>query len=530
MELAHLFELVVATFLVIIVLHWVAHRVGLPAPVALIVGGALLAFLPNLPTITVDPALVIVVFLPPLLFDSAWGVATGQMKRHLVGIGSLAVGAVVFTTVVVAVATHLLFPDLPIAACAALGAIVSPPDAVSARAVLQRVRLPRRIKVLLEGESLLNDASGLVLFRFALAAVASGSFSAPSAVAEFAVLAVGGGLVGAAVGMTWVKLVRRLDDEYLIIATTTLLSWCSYILAEAVHVSGVIATVTTGMIASWHAHTALTASTRMRGLSFWTVTVFLMEAAVFMLIGLSLRGVVERAGGFGVVLQTMGLPSLVVLLVLFVSRFVWMFGSDGVIAAAHAAGLRRHTPLGARASTVLSWAGVRGVVTLALALSVPEAFPGRDFILVAAFVVILGTVLVQATTFERVIGWAKLAETPGEAARMSMSQVESAIAQVQVVVVRAAAYDVDGKLIHPQLLEQYERRARGSASYAEHPEELTPVLHAHFDVVLASIAAGRGELVRLHRAGEIDDETLHELERDLDLAELSAVSAKNTPT
>ncbi len=528
MHLAHMFELVVATFLVIIVLHHVAHRVGLPAPVALIAGGASLAFLPNLPAVDVDPDLVIVMFLPPLLFDSAWGVATGHMKAHKIGIASLAVGAVIFTTVVIAMVTHALFPALPIAACAALGAIVSPPDAVSARAVLQRVKLPRRIRVLLEGESLLNDASGLVLFRFAVAAGVTGTFSAPSAVGEFFVLAIGGAIVGGVIAMIWVKLVRRLEDEFLIISATVLLSWSSYILAEFVHVSGVIATVTTGMIASWHAHTALTASSRMRGLSFWTVTVFLMEAAVFMLIGFSLRGVVERGGGFGVVIETMGVPSLVVLLVLMASRFVWMFASDAIIRIANVGGLRRYTPLGARANVVLSWAGVRGVVTLALALSLPEDFAGRDFILVTAFVVILGTVLVQATTFERVIAWAGLKESTHGAAPLTMSQAEAAMAKAQVVVVRAAAYDAEGELIHPILLSQYEKRATAIDSYAEKPEDFTGMLHAHFDVVLAAIAAGRVELVRLHRAGEIEDAVLHELERDLDLAELAAVSAKVT--
>lgn len=530
MELAHLFELVIATFLAIIVLHYIGHRIGLPAPVALIVGGASLAFIPNVPAITVDPGLVIIMFLPPLLFDSAWSVAMGQMKRHLIGIGSLAVGAVVFTTVVVAVVTHLLIPSLPIGACAALGAIVSPPDAVSARAVLQKVRLPRRVKVLLEGESLLNDASGLVLFRFAVAAVVSGSFSAPSALGQFFVLGVGGALVGGVLGMMWVKLVRRLDDEYLIITVTTLLSWTSYMLAEKLHVSGVIATVTVGMVTSWHAHTALSASTRMRGTAYWTVAVFLMEGAVFMLIGLSLRGVVERAGGFRVLLETMAVPSLLILLALMVSRFVWMFASDLVIRIAHGLGLRRYTPLGARASTVLSWAGVRGVVTLALALSIPEDFPGRDFILVTSFVVILGTVLVQATSFERVIAWARLTEAPSDRAPLNMSQAESAMAQAQVIVVRTAAHDAEGNVIHPQLLREYERRAAAIVGYAERPDHYQPMLHAHFDVVLSAVAAGRNELVRLHRAGEIDDEVLHELERDLDLAELSATSAKATPT
>lgn len=527
MDFVHLFELGIAMFLAIIVLHHLAHRVGLPPPAALIGGGALLAFLPGVPTITIDPDVVIVLFLPPLLMDSAWVIALGQLRRHQVGIASLAIGAVLFTTVVVAVVAHLLFPSWPWAACAALGAIVAPPDAVCARAVLQRVKLPRRLKILLEGESLLNDATGLVLFRFAVAAGVTGSFSAVDAVARFVLLAGGGAFVGAVVGMVWVKLVRRLDDEYLIIAATSLLSWIAYLLAEGAQVSGVIATVTTGLIASWHAHTALTASTRMRGSSFWTVLIFLIEAALFMLIGLSLRGVIERAGGFGAVIVTMGVPSLVVLVALVLARFAWMFGSDAAIRACARLGLTQHTPLGARSSSVLGWAGVRGVVTLALALSVPEGFPGRDVILVTSFVVILGTVLVQATTLERVIGWAKLVDPPADRPRMTMSQAESAMAQAQRVTVERSAYDGDGALIHPKLLERYTRKATMIVDYAERPEHYSPMLHAHFDVVLAAVATGREELIRLHRAGEIDDETLHELERDLDLEELSALSAKS---
>ncbi len=339
----------------------------------------------------------------------------------------------VFTTVAVALTLHWLFPELPLAACAALGAIVSPPDAVSARAVLQRVRLPRRVKILLEGESLLNDASGLVLFRFAVAAVVSSSFSAASAIGEFCLLALGGAVVGAIIGTLWVKLVRRLDDEYLIIASLAVLSWVTYIAAERLHVSGVIATVTTGIVARWHAHTALSASTRMRGYGYWTVAVF------------------------------------------------------------------------------LSWAGVRGVVTLALALSVPEGFPGRDVILVTAFVVILGTVLLQATTFERVINWAKLTEDPKAAARLNLGQAELAMAEAQVDVVRKVAFAEDGTVVHPQLLEQFELRGRATASYAERPEEATPRLHAHFDLVLSA-----------------NDDVLRNLERDLDLAELTAIAQKTS--
>lgn len=522
----HLFELVIAMFFAIIALHYLAHKLALPPSVGLLAGGAALAFLPGLPTIAVDPALVLVIFLPPLLMDGAWSIALVRLKRHLIGIGSLAVGAVLFTCVVIAVVTHLLFPSLPWAACAALGAIVSPPDAVSARAVLQRVKLPKRLQILLEGESLLNDASGLVLFRFAIAAGVTGVFSAADAAGSFFLLALGGALVGAVVGTAWVLLVRRLGDEYLIIAATVLLAWASYLLGELVHVSGVIATVTTGLIASWYQSTVLSASTRMRGSSFWDVMVFLMEAAVFTLIGLSLRGVVERGGGFGVVMATMGWQILAILIAITVARFAWVFGSELAIKACNVLGLKRYKPLGTRGAAVLSWAGVRGVVTLALALSVPEGFPGRDFILVTSFAVILGTVLVQGTTLGRVIAWAKPAEPETEKARFSMSQAEAAMAQAQWTIVQTLAYDGDGNLIHPQLLERYRRKATIIVDYVERTEHYTPLIQAHFDVVLEAVAAGRRELVRLHRSGDIDDETLHELERDLDLEELSAIAAK----
>ncbi|MFK0165496.1 Na+/H+ antiporter [Rhizobium sp. NPDC090279] len=527
MEPTHLFELVIAMFVAIIALHYLAHRLGMPPSVALLAGGGLLAFLPGLPTVQIDPALVLIIFLPPLLQDGAWFISIGRLRRHMFGIASLAIGAVFFTCAVVAVVTHLLFPSLPWAACAALGAIVSPPDAVSARAILERVKLPRRLQILLEGESLLNDASGLVLFRFAVAAGVTGAFSATEAVGSFFLLAIGGAVVGAIVGTAWVLFVRRLGDEYLIIAATALLAWVSYLLGELFHVSGVIATVTTGLILGWHQHTVFSASTRMRGTSFWTVMVFLMEAAVFVLIGLSLRGVVERGGGLDVVVATMGLPILVILLALTLARFAWAFGSDFVIKLCNFLGVKRYTPLGLRAATVLSWAGIRGVVTLALALSVPENFPGRDFILVTSFAVILGTVLLQGTTLGHVIRWSRLVEPESTKARFTMSQAEAAMAQAQWATVQTLAYDSEGNLIHPQLFNRYQTRAEKIVDYAERTNDYAPMLQAHFDVVLEAVATGRRELIRLHRAGDIDDETLHELERDLDLEELSAIAAKS---
>lgn len=526
MDSTHLFELVIAVLFAVVALHYLARRLRLPPTVALLAGGASMAFLPGLPTVTLNPELVLVLFLPPLLLDGAWSIPMGQLSRHKIGIASLAIGAVIFTAAAIAFVTRLLFPSLPWAACAALGAIVSPPDAVSARAILQQVKLPRRLRILLEGESLLNDASGLVLFRFAVAAGLTGAFNLADAVGSFFVLALGGALVGAGAGLLWLRLVCRLGDEYLVIVTTVLMSWGTYLLGEKLHVSGVIATVTIGLIMSWHQHTAFSASTRMRGTSFWTVTIFLMEAAVFMLIGFSLRGVIDRVGGVGLAMERMGRPILAILAALLAARFIWVFASDRVIALLKASGRTRHSPLGAGSATVLSWAGVRGVVTLALALSLPAGFPGRDFIVVTAFAVILGTVLIQGTTLGRVIRWAGLDAAESEKAPLTMSQAEAALAQAQLKHVETRAYDGDGKLIHAQLLEHYQVRNERVADYAENTDDYTPILLAHFGVVLEAIAAARSELIRLHRSGQVDDETLHELERDLDLEELSTIAAR----
>lgn len=528
MDAVHLFELLIAMLFAVIALHYVAHRLHLPPAVALILGGAALAFVPGLPHISLDPALVLVIFLPPLLMDGAWFIPLRHLRRHIFGILSMAIGAVVFTTVVVAVVTHALLPSLPWAACAALGAIVSPPDAIAARAVLQRVHLPQRLSIIIEGESLLNDASGLVLFRFAVAAVVTGTFSVMDALGSFALLALGGAVVGAAVGATWVVVVKRLRDEYLVIAASVLLCWAAYILAEMAHVSGVIATVVAGLICGWYQHAVFSAAIRLRGTSFWAVLIFLFEASVFMLIGSSLRDVIQRAGGLGVVVEHMSVPIAWILLGLTLARFAWIFACDGIIALRRKFGWRRFETMGWRASTVLSWAGMRGVVTLAVALSVPEDLAGRDFILVAAFAVILVTVLLQGTTLGWVIQRLRPPEAGAHVAPLTMSQAEASMAQAQAKLIESRAYAPDGTLIHPQLLDSYTRRAAITERYAGNEAQYQPGLQAHFDLVLEANAAGRAELLRLHRAGQIDDRVLHELERDLDFEEMSANSAKVT--
>ena len=516
------FELVLVLMATVIALHWGASRIGFPPSAALLVGGGALAFLPGLPEFSLDPELALVLFLPPLLMDGAYYTAFGRFRRHLPGIISLAVGAVLFTTLVVGVAAHMLIPALPWAACFALGAIVSPPDAVAARAVLHRVKLPRRLQALLEGESLLNDATGLVLFRFAVAAMLSGTFDAGEAAASFLLLAFGGVVVGVAVAAAWIAVIRRMTDQTLVVATATLLCWGAYLAGESLHVSGVIATVAAGIVFGWYQHVVLPAKVRIQGSAFWGTLVFGLEALVFMLIGFSLRGVLERAGGLDAVMTSMALPVTGIVAAVLLARFVWVFGSDALLTLLQRAGLRGACPLGWRQASILAWTGMRGVVTLAVALTLPEQAPGRDLMLVAAFAVILVTVVLQGSS----LGWLIAIVRPTDdapPAKVDLAGAEAAIWQARQAVVEVRAFAPDGTLIHPRLLEESRRRAQFVDRYADDADAFMPAIRAHIDVVLAAVAAGRAELVRLHRKGLIEDEVLHDLERDLDLEETGAL-------
>ena len=309
------------------------------------------------------------------------------------------------------------------------------------------------------------------------------------------------------------------------IAASLILCWAAYLSGEAIDVSGVIATVTAGLVYGWYQHVIFTANVRIRGSAFWQVMVFLFEAMVFVLIGFSLRGVMHRVGGIDTVVATMAIPALGAVLAMTVSRFAWIFGSDVVLALLDRIGLATERPLGLRASTILGWAGMRGVVTLAIALTLPKSMPGRDLMLVTAFAAILVTVLIQGGTLGIVIRLLRLVDLDPPP-QLSLGAAEAEVARAQLAAVSTLAHDSNGSLLHPRLLENYERRALQTRDYSAHEAVLRGNLNAHFDIVIAAVAAGRAELVRLHRAHEISDETLHNLERDLDLEELGAIAAK----
>lgn len=521
------FKLILLSLIVMIGLQLLAKRLKLPPAAALLVGGIAMAFVPGLPPVHLDPDLMIVVFLPPLLMDGAYFTVWEQLKRNLGAILLLAIGAVAFTTLVVGVVAHWVVPGLPWAVCFALGAIVSPPDAIAAKAVLERVALPARLMAILEGESLLNDAAGLVLVRFAVAAALTGTFSIGHAAASFALLGLGGVVVGAVVGYVIVQIIRCLADDYLIITVSVLMGWISYIAGEMLGVSGVIATVTAGLTLGWYQHEILSANVRMRGTAFWQVIIFLLEALVFILIGLSLRGVVTRSGGADDALMTLAPAVAAVLGAVVLSRFVWVFATEFLNSLWQRTSGRKNVTLDWRTATITSWAGMRGVVTLAVALSLPETLPGRDLILVASFAVILVTVLLQGATIGLLIEWIN----PDRSAdagdqHLSEPQAWARLEAAQLAAIEPLVRDSEGNVIHPRLLEQYTYRATLTKAYGDRTDFPHEQRVTHYDVVLAAIAAGRKELLRMHRSGAIHDEMLHILEHDLDLQEVSARHAR----
>ena len=517
------YEFVVALLLVIIVLELAARRLRLPPAVAFILGGTGLAVLPGVPSFSIDPDLVMLLFLPPLLMSGGYFTAWAEFRRNFGAIAVLAVGAVAFTTAAVGFVAHSVAPSLPWAACFALGAVVSPPDAVAASAVLGRLSLPSRLTATLEGESLLNDASGLVLFRFAIAAALTGVFNATAAAGTFVALVVGGVLLGFVAARLGLWALARLQDSQLAILASLLLPAATYIAGERLHVSGVLATVVAGIIVGRRQHGLLSAGVRIRMQAFWGVLVFLLESLLFILVGLGLREVAPRLASLPVAYGSIWWPVAAVTAATVVARLAWVYATWAgrrTLAMIRPALVARPS---LAMTTVIGWAGMRGVVTLAAALSIPREAPGRDFVLVAAFAVILVTVLGQGATLGPLIRALGLSGAD-EAARRedSVHEAWARMTDAQHQAVAAASRQEDGGDRHPRLLDQYGRQARLAREFMGDPDTHSSAKIEHHQVLLRAIEAGRAEILKLHQEGAIHDEVLRVLEHELDLQQLVA--------
>ena len=363
----HVLEAIVGLIAVVVAVTAVARRFGLLTPILLVVVGLALSFVPGFPIPRIDPQLVVVAILPPLLYVAAVEISVPAFRYNLRPILQLAVGHTLFIAFVVALVVHALLPYVPFAACFALGAVVAPPDAIAATAVARRIGLPRRMVVILEGESLLNDATALVLFRVTVA-VAIGTAIGPLDVATDVVVAAGGGVLVGAVGALLFKYLHKKTTDPLIDNALSLITpFVVAVGAEFLHASGVVAVVVTGLYLGHRFPTLVSAASRLQMYAFWQILKYLLEGMVFLVVGLQLRDIVRQLHepASQVVLITVA-----VVLTVVVGRFAWVFPSTYV--ARSVPWVRRHDPHPPRSiPLVIGWAGMRGVVTLATALALP---------------------------------------------------------------------------------------------------------------------------------------------------------------
>ena len=407
------FILYVFLTLIILGLVLIANRLRLPYPIVLVLGGLALSFSTQFSRIAIDPESVFFMFLPPLLYEAAWQISWKEFWKWRRLIASFAFPIVIITACVIALASWALIPGFTLALGFLLGGIISPPDAISATTIMRRVKVPKAMMSIVEGESLLNDASSLIVFRFALVAVLTGQFYLQEAALSFVVVILGGLAVGLAGGFVFYQIHRRLPLTTSIEIVLTLATpYCLYLVAEQFHVSGVLAVVTGGLFLSSRRQRQLKFKSRIQGVNVWANLVFLLNGLVFLLIGLQLPAVVQQLGD-----TTLGRAigyALLISLVLVVTRLICTLGASAFTRfMSHFIRVADAHP-GWRNPLILGWAGMRGVVSLAAALSIPlvdstgQPFPFRNLILFITFSVILVTLVFQGLTLPWVIRTVKL--------------------------------------------------------------------------------------------------------------------------
>ncbi|RYD55760.1 MAG: Na+/H+ antiporter [Sphingobacteriales bacterium] len=404
------FPFYLALVVLIVLLIMVSNKIKVAYPVLLVLAGLVIGFIPGLPALKINPELIFVIFLPPLLYEAAWTSSWKELWHWRRIIGSFAFVVVFFTAVTVAIVANAFIPGFSLALGFLLGGIVSPPDAVSASAILKFVKVPKRMSTILEGESLLNDASSLIIFRFAMIAIATGQFVWHEAALSFVWMVAGGVGIGLLIGLVFLKAHKWLPtDANMDIVLTLVTPFAMYIGAESLHASGVLSVVSGGLFLSYHRHSFLGSTSRLRSENVWQSFVFLLNGLVFMMIGLGLPDIMAGLKKEGIGFYEATSYGLIITLVLVLGRMVAGYGAVVVTRiASHFITVADNNP-GMKAPLILGWTGMRGVVSLAAALSIPltlddgSDFPHRYLVLYITFVVILLTLVLQGLTLPAII-------------------------------------------------------------------------------------------------------------------------------
>jgi Na+/H+ antiporter len=500
----------------------VARVVGVPYPITLVLGGAVIGFLPGVPTVELDPDIVLLIFLPPLLYGAAFFSSVRELRQNVKAIATLAIPLVFVTMAAVAVVAHEVV-GLGWSESFVLGAIVSPTDAVAPTEIMRRVGAPRRLVAIVEGENLTNDWTALVLYRFAVAAVVSGSFTLWKAGLEFIASGVGGLIVGLAAGWLIRQVRSRINDPPTEITISILSGYVGYLPAEELGFSGVIAAVTTGLYMAWYTPQLTTAVMRLQGVAVWEILTFLLNAVLFLLVGLQLPGILDALSGraTGELVLWGALVSAVVVLV----RLAWVFTLPYVSRLIDRRESRRRRRLGAPQRFVVGWAGMRGSVSLAAALAIPletdagAPFPGRDLIIFLAFAVILVTLVGQGLTLSPLIEWFGVHDDGEETHEDTLARrrvAEAALARLEEL--GEPEWISPESVGRARQLFDYRQRRFGALedgdgdNYEERAEAWRRLMYDLYD-------AQREALLELRNTGAISDEVRRRVERDIDLEE-----------
>ena len=537
-------EAILVLLAAVAALATLANRIAIPYPILLVLGGLVLGFVPEfvpgLPRVELEPNVVFLLFLPPLLYVSAIFTSWRDFRANLRPISLLAVGLVLMTTCAVAAVAHWAV-GLPWGSAFVLGAIVSPTDAIAATSVAQRLGVPRRIVTVLEGESLVNDATGIVAYRIGVAAVVFGTFSLWQAGLQFVAGAVGGIAVGIAVGWIVIWARRHVADDPDIQNTISLLTpFAAYLLAEEPShwawgqlgfpgefaFSGVLAVVTAGLYLGRRGPYIISPETRLQGYAFWELVTFLLNGLIFALIGLQLGGIMERLSErtpYSV--ATLVFYGALISLAVILARFLWVFPAT-YIPRWLSRRLRQRDPSPPpRQVTVIAWTGMRGVISLAAALALPlntasgAPFPGRDLILFLTFCVILATLVVQGLSLPvliRALGLEDDGSQEREEVNGRISVAEAALARLEELAVEDWVREDTAERVRG--LYDY-RRSRFAAQFDDGDDGLEERSAAYQRLMRDLLRAQRATLIRLRNEGRLGDEVMHRIERDLDLEE-----------
>jgi Na+/H+ antiporter len=512
-------ELLIGLLAAVAVVVRLAGRTAVPEPVLLVLAGLAVALIPGLPRVELDPELTLALFLPPLLYWAALHIDLRDLRANFRPISLLAVGLVLVTTAAVAVLAHSAL-GLPWAVAVVLGAVVSPPDPVAAVAVAGRLGLPRRIVTILEGEGLLDDATALVVYRLAVAAAVSGTFSFGEAAVELAVSAVGGTAVGLAVGWVGSRVLRRVSEAPIENTVKLLLPYVAWLAAERVHASGVLAVLACGTVMARH-WSAISSGARLQARQLWDWLVFVLEGLSFVLIGVQLRPVIEGIEGRSP--ADLALAALALNLVVISVRLALVYPASWLPRLS--ARVRARDPFpGWPVVTVIGWAGMRGVVTLALALAIPTTvagggpFPDRNLVVFLSFSVIVVTLVGQGLTLPWVIrrlGVGGDDEGPAGDARRAMARLS------EVALDHLDALDPEADGVPAELVERLRERYRARLAHlgAQGGDDQPGVTRAYAELVHDLLGVQREELRRLRQEGGVTREVARRLDHDLDVEE-----------